>query len=468
MKATCMSRLAIAILIVAGNAWAQTDGPAPPTDVIAMDHPWDGGDHIDVSWTLSVDDPANVASYKIYRTLSEAEMAKEDTDARLAAVNAAKAAATKEIFALADERGLSHDDPGVLADVRAARHEAEKTALQDIKAAIDQKNGFTRYKFIGVLLAGNDEFRADKLELGTEYSFKIVAFGKNGQASVPAYAAAAVAPTRQGFDGSRFYLSLIVILICGSVIYFIDVARSGRSLNVRKIAGLQAVDEAVGRATEMGRSILFVPGIQDINDIQTIAGITVLSRVAKTAAEYDARLEVPTSRSLVMTTAREAVQASFLAAGRPDAFNQDLIYYVTDEQFGYVAYVSGMMVREKPAACFYMGSFFAESLILAETGNSIGAIQVAGTAQPAQLPFFVAACDYTLIGEEFFAASAYLSGEPDQLGSLKGQDVGKALVAGIMVIGIVMFTLATISGIDSGFGQTMLDAVDYLKSVILT
>ena len=111
------------------------------------------------------------------------------------------------------------------------------------------------------------------------------------------------------------------------------------------------------------------------------------------------------------------------AVCKPEADTQ-----VTDEQFGYVAYVQGHMVREKPAACFYMGSFFAESLLLAETGNAIGAIQIAGTAQPAQLPFFVAACDYTLIGEEFFAASAYLSGEPDQLGSLKGQDAGKLLV----------------------------------------
>jgi hypothetical protein len=104
------------------------------------------------------------------------------------------------------------------------------------------------------------------------------------------------------------------------------------------------------------------------------------------------------------------------------------------------------MVREKPAACFYMGGFFAESLILAETGNSIGAIQIAGTAQPAQLPFFVAACDYTLIGEEFFAASAYLSGEPDQLGSLKGQDVGKLIVAAGILLGSLGTTLAELSG----------------------
>jgi hypothetical protein len=244
----------------------------------------------------------------------------------------------------------------------------------------------------------------------------------------------------------------------------------GIPLRVRKIAGLEAVDEAVGRATEMGRSCLFVPGIQDMNDIQTIAGITVLARVSKTAAEYGAKVEVPTSRSLVMTAARETVQAAFLAAGRPDAYNPDHIYYVTDEQFGYVAYLSGMMVRERPAACFYMGSFFAESLILAETGNGIGAIQIAGTAQPAQLPFFVAACDYTLIGEEFFAASAYLSGSPEELGSLKGQDVGKLIVGGVLILGV---TLATISGIMMIAGSkdaagSIQGIVDYLKGTMLT
>ena len=216
-----------------------------------------------------------------------------------------------------------------------------------------------------------------------------------------------------------------MLLISGVIIVFVMLAKGGQ-IKVRPIAGLEAVSEAVGRSTEMGKPVLFVPGILDINDIQTVAGITVLSNVARTSAQYDAELKVPTARSLVMTTARETVEAAYLGEGRPDAYNEDNIYYLTDEQFGYTAGVQGVMVREKPAACFYMGAFYAESLILAETANSIGAIQVAGTAMPSQLPFFVAACDYTLIGEEFFAASAYLSNDPEQLGSLKGQDLGKS------------------------------------------
>lgn len=219
----------------------------------------------------------------------------------------------------------------------------------------------------------------------------------------------------------------------------------------------------------MGRSCFFIAGVQDLNEMQTVAGITVLSHVAKTTAEYDARLEMPTARSLVMTTARETVRASYLAAGRPDSYVEDNIYYVTDEQFGFAAYATGKMVREKPAACFYMGCFFAESLMFAETANTVGAIQIAGTAEPAQLPFFIAACDYTLIGEEFYAASAYLSGDPDQQGSLKGQDFGKILVACLLITGSLLATGAALAGRAGNLGlkSALSQATAYLADTML-
>ena len=264
--------------------------------------------------------------------------------------------------------------------------------------------------------------------------------------AVPALAQDGAAAASGWFDWDRIWFLAVLVVLSSAVLAFITLARRGMPMKVRQIAGLASVDDAVGRATEMGRPCLFVPGILDMNDIQTLAAVTVLERVARTVAEYDAKIEVPTSKSLVMLAGREALQSAYAAAGRPENYSGDDVYYVTDEQFGYVAHLQGLMARERPAACFYLGGFFAESLILAETGNSIGAIQIAGTAQVQQLPFFVAACDYTLIGEEFFAASAYLSGEPDQLGTLKGQDVGKMLVAAGIIIGVVASTLAEITG----------------------
>ncbi len=277
-----------------------------------------------------------------------------------------------------------------------------------------------------------------------QYVYKVVA--TDGKAGAESELSQPVHSYQQWFNLNLKYLFLIGALICGSVIYFIYHAQRGKKLFIRKIAGLEAIDDAVGRATEMGRPVLFIPGIRDMDDVQTIAGITILGRVARTIAEYDIRINMPVSRSIVMTTARETIKAAYAAEGRIDAYSDDFVYYLTDEQFGYVAAVDGIMVRDKPATCFYMGSFFAESLIFAETGNSIGAIQIAGTAMPAQLPFFVAACDYTLIGEELFAASAYLSGEPKQLGSLKGQDVGKFIAMVAIILGMIAATLYSITG----------------------
>jgi hypothetical protein len=268
----------------------------------------------------------------------------------------------------------------------------------------------------------------------------VIGWGRGQRAHADAGVAAAPAATESILNEHRLPLAAWIVGIGAATMIFVWRARRGKPPTIRRIAALEAVDEAIGRATEMGRPVLFIPGIQDMDNIQTVAGVTMLGRVAKTAAEYDATVEAPVCRSLVMEAAREAVQASCLAAGRADAYQPDRIHYVTDEQFGYVAHVGGKMMREKPAACFYMGCFFAESLIFSENGNSIGAIQIAGTAESSQLPFFVAACDYTLIGEEFFAASAYLSGEPDQLGTLQAQDSGKVAVMMFMVIGAAVAT----------------------------
>ncbi len=232
----------------------------------------------------------------------------------------------------------------------------------------------------------------------------------------------------------------LFILFSGVVIAFINIARGGKDLYIRRIAGLNAVEEAIGRSTELGKKVLYIPGIMSIDEVQTLASLAVLKHVAKHTAQYGTPLEVPNKDPLTFAAARETVKEAYLEAGRPDLFNDDMVNYVTYDQFAYTAAVSGKMVREKPAANFLIGSFYAESLLLAEAGQSTGAIQIAGTAEVAQLPFFVTTCDYTLIGEELYAASAYLSREPVVMGSIKGQDAVKLILLAWIIIGILVYT----------------------------
>ena len=240
------------------------------------------------------------------------------------------------------------------------------------------------------------------------------------------------------FITERIVMFIAIMTFSGTLLFFIRKARRGEDIFLREFPGLKAVEEAVGRSTEMGKPVLFVPRIMDMDQVETVAGVIVLGHVSKMTARYETTLNVPVSRAIVMKAAQEACKESYLMEGRPDMFHEDMVHYLTDEQFAYAAGVNGIMVREKPAACMYMGKFYAESLILAETGNSIGAIQIAGTASQAQIPFFVTACDYTLIGEEFFAASAYLSQRPELIGGIKGQDMIKLIVIGMIFCGGVL------------------------------
>ncbi len=295
-----------------------------------------------------------------------------------------------------------------------------------------QKQGAEEWEtlaFVGRLTA---RYVDDEAQNNVPYRYKIIAASETEiiESEPSQYAIA----TPQWFDKSTLPALIGTIILSIIFVYFINRAKKDRSLFIRRITGLDAVEEALGRATEMGRATLYVPGLSTVSDVATIASLNILGEVAKKTAQFGTPLIVPTSDPIVYTVAREVVKESYTAAGRPDAFHQDIVFFVTDQQFAFAAAVDGIMTREKPATNFLIGMFWAESLILAETGAATGAIQIAGTDAIAQLPFFITACDYTLIGEELYAASAYISREPLLLGAIKGQDYSKALITAVIVL----------------------------------
>jgi len=275
---------------------------------------------------------------------------------------------------------------------------------------------------------------------GVPYQYKIIAESNTESAEAPVSGYAVASPQWFNFDTVPALIGSVVLSFI--LFYFISRARKDRNLFIRRISGLDAVDEALGRATEMGRPTLYVPGTSSIADVATIASLNILGEVAKKTAKFGTPLIVPNTDPIVYTVAREIVKESYTSVGRPDAFTQDIVFFVTDVQFAFAAAVDGIMTREKPATNFLVGMFYAESLIMAETGAATGAVQIAGTDAVSQLPFFITACDYTLIGEELYAASAYLSREPLLLGAIKGQDYSKALIVIIIVAGTLLALVA--------------------------
>jgi hypothetical protein len=307
----------------------------------------------------------------------------------------------------------------------------------------------TGYAVVGTVAGAVCQFRDADAPDRTPLYYRVAA--SDGTVEGASATIGPVEASPQWFYRGRVAVMIASLAFIFAVVYFVRAAKAGKALFIRRLAGLDHMDDAVGRATEMGKPILFISGLSTISDVATIAAINILGEVAKKTAEYNTRLIVPCADPIVMAVEQEVVKEAYAKVGRSDAYNEDDVYYLTRSQFAYVAGVNGIMVRQRPATILYMGMFFAESLVLAETGASVGSIQIAGTDAVTQLPFFITSCDYTLIGEELYAASAYLSREPVLLGGLKGQDMAKAAIGLAIIVGSISATLTALGVIPWDF-----------------
>ena len=232
-----------------------------------------------------------------------------------------------------------------------------------------------------------------------------------------------------------------MFVICGLILWRIAEARAGRIPAMRKLPQFDAIDEVIGRCVELGRPIHVSPGrggLVDVEAPQVLAGLEVMSYVASKAAQLDAQIIATVCQAEVYPVAEAIVREAFIAAGKEEAFKPEMVRYLSPNQFAYAAGILGIYSREKPAGNIYIGLFFAESLLLLEGGYLIGAMQVGGTANTLQSQFFVACCDYALLGEEIFVAGAYLSKNPLRLGAILGQDLGKLLFMAMILVGVIL------------------------------
>ncbi|MFQ6008086.1 MAG: DUF6754 domain-containing protein [Candidatus Zixiibacteriota bacterium] len=450
--------------------------PRPVSDLRAHDADNDHGHSITLEWKLSPDDGAgqnSVVTYEIFRwvpffmdTLKSIRDSLAATEARIAEL--------KQYIPRAEKRLQMHcegkpevsfsDSVSFYEDTVAASKSWLPKLRKQLKRLHKQRDwvidripqahrsypergewrkvgtalaGLTSYEDVGVKEKESGDYLADH----TDYYYRVDAVTADTAIRAPSKIVGPVQSYGQWFNTGRKPVFVAVLVFGFLTVFFVARAKKGAKLYVRPLAGIEAVDDAIGRATEMGKPILYILGLGTADSIATIASFTILNRVAKRVAEYQTELIVPCYDPIVMTVAQEVVKAAYLDAGRPEDYKEDTVYFVTQSQFAYVAAVNGIMLRQLPATNIYLGKFYAESLILAETGAVAGSIQISGTDEIAQLPFFIVACDYTLIGEELYAASAYLGREPLLLGSLKAQDYAKAAVIILAILGLVAANL---------------------------
>ena len=230
--------------------------------------------------------------------------------------------------------------------------------------------------------------------------------------------------------------------ILGVIICFYFIWRAGQKLPVfRSFSAIDGLPELIGRCVEMGRPVLLTPGAYgaELNRPgPVVASLPFMHYVARQCAKYGARLITSIGFSDTYAAAVPAIESAYRAEGKMELYvPEDIIYWGSFE--GYLAGNPATIAAENVGALIQTGSPASAGITQNEMAVQVGAMTSAlAPCTDADLVFYSLCSDYLTIGEEYYAASADISKDRTQLGSIVGTDILKIAVLAIMLIGVIL------------------------------
>lgn len=247
----------------------------------------------------------------------------------------------------------------------------------------------------------------------------------------------------------------LAMLVIFTILFYIGVNKARRKLPyIRRIAALEAIEEGVGRAAEMGRPVMWVPGAAGTSYIGggasaagKMAAMSLLGYTAKLAADRGVRVIAGTAWPDDKPLIEDLLKTEYRMAGKPEMFRSEDVRFAPG-WFPYVTAAMGWLARERPATSLIVGAFGHESLTISESSFNAGAFGIGGSNSIYQLPWIIACNDYSFIGTELFVAGAYVARDPDQLGSASATDWYTWIIIAITIIGVIAMTAGSRAVLD--------------------
>ncbi len=244
---------------------------------------------------------------------------------------------------------------------------------------------------------------------------------------------------------SAVILALVFLLLfTGLLVFFTIQIRRGHKPGLRQIRAFDLLKGLMGRTVESGRTLhlsLGLGGLANQTTADTLAGLAVLHFLSDQGAETGLPPTVSLADPVALLFAQNVVRHAHTdqPAGLETAIRQTR--WIAPQPAAFAAGVMNILNSEKVAGNVMVGYFGDEYLLMGETAARHGMAHLGGTSNPNTLPFIYASAQQTLLGEEIYAAGAYLKNIPAHLASLVTQDAMRWLAALVMLGGVLVATL---------------------------
>lgn len=241
-------------------------------------------------------------------------------------------------------------------------------------------------------------------------------------------------------------LILLVFLLAFLPVFYLSGRRvqEGHVPDLRSILPFNMLQGVTARAIETGRAVhvsLGLGGITSDMTADSLAGLSVLEYLADQSAAAGETPIVTMADPTLLPLVQDVIRRPYGADRDEAAQAARRVRWVAPEPAAYAAGVMGTLGVEAVDANVMIGGFGDEYLLMGEAANRRKIVHIGGASDPNVVPFVFATADQTLMGEDMYAAGAYLGHKPWHIGSLLAQDFMRWCVVTVIVILVVANTL---------------------------
>lgn len=246
-------------------------------------------------------------------------------------------------------------------------------------------------------------------------------------------------------------LSLAVIFLlvfAGLLLFFAAKVSRGHKPSLRRIQAFDSIKSFTGRAIESGRPLHLSLGVGSMADISTadsLAGLYTLDYLADQSAATGIHPIVSMADPTVMLFAQNRMRSAHGDNTQKASEAYRAVRWIAPQPAAYAAGVVNLIGTDDVETNIMVGRFGDEYLLMGEPAARRSTALVGGTSDPNTLPFVYATAQETLLGEEIYAAGAYLQRRPSHIASLLAQDTARWIIGIVIIGGVLATTLGIIN-----------------------
>ncbi len=246
----------------------------------------------------------------------------------------------------------------------------------------------------------------------------------------------------QALSSLSNYLGLVFILVCLGVILFFVFARPTQAkYTLRRIRAFTHFRRQVDLAVEAGKRLHISLGRGNINDLQggaALTGLMILDRCARAASNSDRPPVTTSGDGVVNILSQDTLQNTYRSLANAERYDPTSARLTGLVPLAYAAGAIPSITDEQVSTNILAGHFGTEVALLTEAGERSHSLTVAGSDSiPAQAVLYATA-DEPLLGEELYAAGAYLDGGQVYHASLRMQDIIRWVLVAAIIIGTIL------------------------------